>query len=57
MDTRSQKQRMLAGDLYVADDPELAEDNRRISEWLDRYNATNTRSQPERQTLLAADAS
>ena len=52
MDTRSQKQRMLAGDLYVADDPELAKDNRRISEWLDRYNATNTRSQPERQVLL-----
>lgn len=52
MDVRSQKQRMLAGDLYIADDPELTEDNRRISDWLDRYNATNTKTQPERQVLL-----
>jgi hypothetical protein len=37
----TQKQKMLAGELYVADDPELAEDNRRISAWLDRYNATS----------------
>lgn len=48
----SQKQKMLAGELYIADDPELAADNRRISAWLDRYNATNTLSQPERQALL-----
>ena len=53
MDARSQKQRMLAGDLYCADDPELAADNRRISAWMDRYNATNTLGQPERQALLA----
>lgn len=49
---KTQKQKMLAGELYIADDPELAADNRRISEWLDRYNATNTKSQPERQALL-----
>lgn len=49
---RSEKEKMLAGDLYVADDPELAADNRRISDWLDRYNATNTRTQAERQALL-----
>jgi hypothetical protein len=30
---QTQKQKMLAGELYVADDPELAEDNRRISAW------------------------
>jgi maltose O-acetyltransferase len=52
MDERSQKQRMLAGDLYVADDPELAADNRRVSAWMDRYNARQTLSQPERQALL-----
>ncbi|KQT47733.1 maltose acetyltransferase [Methylobacterium sp. Leaf456] len=52
MTTKTQKQRMLAGELYVADDPEIAADNRRISEWMDRYNATNTLSQPERQALL-----
>ncbi|KAB1070059.1 sugar O-acetyltransferase [Methylobacterium planeticum] len=49
---KTQKQKMLAGELYNADDPELSADNRRISEWLDRYNATNTRTQPERQSLL-----
>ena len=49
---KTQKQKMLAGELYIADDPELAADNRRISEWLDRYNATSTRSQRERQALL-----
>lgn len=43
---------MLAGDLYVADDPELVADNRRISAWLDRYNATNTLTQAERQALM-----
>ena len=48
----SEKQKMLAGELYVADDPELAADNRRISDWLDRYNSTNTRTQAERQALL-----
>ncbi|MBS7700517.1 MULTISPECIES: sugar O-acetyltransferase [unclassified Chelatococcus] len=52
MTLKTQKQKMLAGELYIADDPELAADNRRISEWLDRYNATSTRSQPERQALL-----
>jgi len=35
-----QKQRMLAGELYCADDPELAADSRRAQHWLDRYNAT-----------------
>lgn len=38
-DTRTQKQRMLAGDLYVADDPEIAADNARVSAWMVRYNA------------------
>lgn len=52
MTTKTQKQRMLAGELYIADDAELAADNLRISEWLDRYNSTFTMSQPERQTLL-----
>lgn len=49
---KTQKQKMLAGELYIADDPELAADNGRISAWLDRYNATSTRTQPERQALL-----
>jgi len=52
MAERSQKERMLAGELYVADDPELAADNRRASEWMDRYNAAHARTQPERQAML-----
>ena len=31
-DTRSQRERMLAGDLYIAGDPELARESRRAAE-------------------------
>lgn len=48
-----QKQKMLAGELFVADDPELVEDNRRASRWMDRYNATHMLGQRERQALMA----
>lgn len=47
---RTQKQRMLAGELYTADDPELQADQRANQAWLDRYNAS---SLDERQALLA----
>jgi maltose O-acetyltransferase len=50
MDT--QKQKMLAGELYVADSPELAADNRRIAEWMMRYNATLAGSPEERHAML-----
>jgi maltose O-acetyltransferase len=50
---RSEKEKMLAGELYnAADCPELAADKTRISRWMDRYNATNTHTQAERQALL-----
>ena len=49
---RSEKEKMLAGELYVADAPELAADHRRICDWLDRYNSASTRTQAERQALL-----
>ena len=39
-DNRSMRERMLAGDLYVADDPELAADSARALELMDRYNRT-----------------
>ncbi len=39
-DLRSQKQRMLAGDLYNADDCELAADNLRAERLLAKYNAS-----------------
>ncbi|WP_439814860.1 sugar O-acetyltransferase [Zavarzinia sp. CC-PAN008] len=54
MDTRTQKQRMLAGDLYCAGgDAELAADQARISAWMMRYNASLAASQDERHALLA----
>lgn len=48
----SEKQKMLAGEFYIADDPELAEDNKKASLWMDRYNRSHTLSQPEREELL-----
>jgi maltose O-acetyltransferase len=53
MNQRSQKDRMLAGELYVADDPELAADNRRVSAWMARYNAALDRSPEQRHAMLA----
>lgn len=53
MDRRSQKERMLAGDLYSADDPELAADSRRIGEWMARYNTTLAMPPEARHALLA----
>jgi maltose O-acetyltransferase len=52
MDPRTQKQRMLAGDLYTADDPELAADARAIAGWMDRYNDRQSRDPGERLALL-----
>lgn len=51
-DPRTQKQRMLAGDLYTADDPELAADASAIAHWMDRYNASQARTAETRLTLL-----
>ena len=51
-DKRTQKERMLVGELYIADCPELAEDNRRISEWMGRYNSLLAKSPDERHTML-----
>ena len=34
------KERMLRGELYLADDPELAADSARAQALLERYNAT-----------------
>ncbi len=47
------KQKMLAGELYLAGDPELKADHERVCTWLDRYNATIARDQDERLALLA----
>ena len=46
------KDRMVRGELYVADDPDLAADHARAQRILDRYNATGHDEQPERDRLL-----
>ena len=51
-DTRTHKERMLAGDLYIANTPELNADGKRISEWMSRYNAAIALPPDERHALL-----
>jgi maltose O-acetyltransferase len=48
------KDRMLSGDLYVAEDAELAADHARAQGLLDRYNATGHAEDGERDRLLRA---
>jgi maltose O-acetyltransferase len=43
---------MQRGELYKADDPELAADHARAQELLERYNATTHAEQDERERLL-----
>ncbi|MGY1683256.1 sugar O-acetyltransferase [Geodermatophilus sp. SYSU D01176] len=51
-DSRTMRERMLAGDLYVADDPELAEASTRALDLAGAYNATTVRQGPLRRRLL-----
>ena len=51
-DLRTMRARMLAGDLYIADDPELAEASARALDLADAYNATTARQGPLRRRLL-----
>ncbi len=46
------KQRMLRGELYVFDDPELAADFARAQDLLERYNATRHAEEDARDALL-----
>ncbi|MEA2143154.1 MAG: maltose O-acetyltransferase, partial [Solirubrobacteraceae bacterium] len=46
------KQRMQRGELYVADDPDLAADNARAQALLERYNAAAHDADDERARLL-----
>ncbi|HMN70640.1 MAG TPA: sugar O-acetyltransferase [Rhodoblastus sp.] len=48
---RSEKEKMLAGELYRADDPELVRDHAAARAWMDRYNAGGL-SDNERHALL-----
>ncbi len=51
-DDRSMRERMLAGDLYIADDPELDEESAAALDLADAYNATTSRQKPLRDQLL-----
>jgi maltose O-acetyltransferase len=46
------KDRMLRGELYLADDPELAADHARAQALLEQYNATPHSEQHDRDRLL-----
>jgi maltose O-acetyltransferase len=51
-DSRTMRERMLAGDLYIADDPVLAEENAAALDLMAAYNATTARQRPLRRQLL-----
>jgi maltose O-acetyltransferase len=52
-DRRSQRERMLAGDLYLADDPQLAEDHRRAMRLMEEFNRSAAGDPQERRRILA----
>lgn len=51
-DNRSQRELMLAGELYLASDPELSRLRRRARELTRRYNETREDQPAERDTIL-----
>jgi maltose O-acetyltransferase len=51
-DTRTMRERMLAGDLYIADDPELGEHMLHAMDLTDAYNSTSARDAKERRRIL-----
>jgi maltose O-acetyltransferase len=52
-DRRSMTERMRAGDLYIADDPEILEAANAAIDLVAAYNATTPRQEPLRRRLLA----
>lgn len=46
------RERMLAGDLYIADDPELAEHMSRAMDLMEAFNASSARDPQLRHRLL-----
>jgi maltose O-acetyltransferase len=51
-DPRSQRERMLAGDLYFSDDPELIELSRRALCLVEAYNRSSVMQTEERRRIL-----
>ena len=51
-DTRSQRERMLAGDDYIASEPAIVRDSHRAIGLCERYNRTSVTEAEERQRIL-----
>jgi maltose O-acetyltransferase len=51
-DNRSQRERMLAGDLYIADDPELARESLRAAELTKAFNDSSPSDPEARRRIL-----
>jgi maltose O-acetyltransferase len=51
-DPRTQRERMLAGDLYLADDPELDWERARAAALTEEYNASPSADPPGRRRIL-----
>ena len=51
-DQRTPRERMLAGDPYIADDPELVAESRRAMELTTRFNASSPRDPGARRRIL-----
>jgi maltose O-acetyltransferase len=51
-DGRSMRERMLAGDLYIADDPELASESRRAATLLHQFNTSDPSDPDARRGVL-----
>jgi maltose O-acetyltransferase len=51
-DIRSQRERMLAGDLYLADDPQLLQESRRAEALAKEFNGSSPLDPPTRLRIL-----
>jgi maltose O-acetyltransferase len=54
MNPKTEKQKMLAGELYLANDSELAADAQRAADLLDRYRQTASRDRATQRQILRA---
>jgi maltose O-acetyltransferase len=52
LDGRSMRERMLAGDLYIADDPQLAADSKRAAILMHRFNLSDPSDPEARRAIL-----
>ncbi|MFA7439990.1 MAG: sugar O-acetyltransferase [Sphingomonadaceae bacterium] len=52
MQAKTEKEKMIGGELYNAGDPELVADHARICAWMEQYNNSLSRSPEQRWPLL-----